>query len=204
MSVTDVLIRSISGYIFLVPGILLYFGYLKKSGKKQTPLHIASVFVFCYYLIGVLTMTGIGKLKPFSPRMVLIPFQGMISGPVDTLLNVLLFVPLGFFLPLLYRKYNHIRQAALTGFLTSLSIEIIQMFGRGSTDINDLITNTVGTCVGYFLYKLLSNLTRKELRSKFRARKINDGTEVLFFTVCAFAIMVTIQPLLIHRLFRLG
>lgn len=204
MSVTDVLIRSISGYIFVVPGILLYFGYLKKSGKKQTPFHIAAVFVFCYYLIGILTMTGIGKLKPFSPRMVLIPFQGMISGPVDTLLNVLLFVPLGFFLPLLYQNYSHISRAALTGFLISLSIEVIQMFGRGATDINDLITNTVGTCVGYFLYKLLSNLTRKELRGKFRASKINDGIEVLFFIACAFVIMVTIQPLIIHCLFRLG
>jgi len=204
MSITDILIRSISGYIFVVPGILLYFLCLKKSGKNQTSLHVLTIFVFCYYLIGILTMTGIGKLKSFSPKMVLIPFLDMISGPMDTVLNVILFFPLGFFLPLLYKKYNRISSVALTGFLFSLAIEIIQMFGRGATDVNDLITNTVGTCLGYFIYKLLSKPIRKELRRRFQANKINDGIEVLFFIVYSFVIMVTIQPLVIHSLFRLG
>lgn len=96
MSITDILIRSISGYVFIVPGLLLYFICLKKTNKNQMPLHIATAFVFCYYLIGVLTMTGIGKLKVFEPTIVLIPFRDMISGPIDTILNVILFAPLGF------------------------------------------------------------------------------------------------------------
>ena len=91
MSITDILIRSISGYIFVIPGILLYFWCLKKFGKKQTPIHIAAIFVFCYYLIGILTMTGIGKLNAFSPRLVIIPFLDMISGPIDTIFNIILF-----------------------------------------------------------------------------------------------------------------
>lgn len=204
MSITDILIRSISGYIFVVPGILLYFLYLGNTGKKQSPLHITAAFLFCYYLIGVLTMTGIGKLKPFSPRLALIPFVGMITGPVDTVLNVILFVPLGFFLPLLYRRYNRIGSVALTGFLFSLSIELVQMFGRGATDINDLITNTAGACLGYVLYTLLSKPLRKELRGKFQANIIHAGIEVLFFITYTFGIMVTIQPLVIRNLFRLG
>lgn len=161
MSITDILIRSLSGYIFVVLGIVLYFWCLKKSEKKQTPIHIATVFVFCYYLIGILTMTGIGKLKSFSPEIVLIPFLDMISGPIDTVLNIVLFVPLGFFLPLLYKKYSRISNIALTGFLFSLSIEIVQMFGRGLTDINDLITNTAGASLGYFIYKWFIRIVRK-------------------------------------------
>lgn len=204
MAIIDILIRSLSGYIFVVPGILLYFLCLKIFGKKQTPLHIATVFIFCYYLIGILTMTGIGKLKLFSPSIVFIPFLDMITGPIDTMLNVILFFPLGFFLPLLYKKYNHISSVALTGFLFSLCIEIIQMFGRGSTDINDLITNTVGVCLGYFVYNSLSKIIQKDLRMKFQANKINAGIEVLFFIAYSFVIMVTIQPLIIHSLFRLG
>jgi len=204
MPIADILIRSISGYIFVVPGILLYFLCLKKSEKTQSLLHIAAVLVFCYYLIGVLTMTGIGKLQSFSPRIILIPFLDMISGPMDTILNVILFFPLGFFLPLLYKRYNRISRVVLTGFLFSLSIEIIQMFGRGSTDINDLITNTVGVCLGYFIYKVLSKLIQDEFRRKFQANKINDGIEVLFFITYSFVIMVTIQPWVIHSLFKLG
>lgn len=62
MAITDILIRSISGYIFLVPEIIASFWCLKKSGKRQTPYHITAVFVFCYYLTGVLTMMGISKI----------------------------------------------------------------------------------------------------------------------------------------------
>lgn len=204
MSITDILIRSISGYIFVIPGIILYFHSRKRSGRKQTPLHIAAVFIFCYYLIGILTMTGIGKLKAFFPRIVVIPFADMISGPMDTMLNVILFFPLGFFLPLLFQNYNRISKIALTGFLLSLSIELVQMLGRGATDINDLITNTVGAVLGYLICKLLSKPMRKELLEKFQAKNINDGFEILFFIVYSFVIMVTIQPLVISSLFGLG
>ncbi len=176
----------------------------EKSRKKQTPIHIGAVFVFCYYLIGILTMTGIGRLRAFSPRIVLIPFLDMISGPIDTILNIILFVPLGCFLPLLYRKYNHINSTALTGFLFSLSIELVQMFGRGSTDINDLITNTAGTCLGYLIYKPLSTLIPQELHGRLLGNYANDKLEVLFITAVSFVVMVTIQPVVISSLFRLG
>lgn len=203
MSITDILIRSISGYVFVVPGVLLYFGYLMRR-KKQTLVHFVASIVFCYYLIGIFTMVGIHAFKAFSPRLVLVPFVDMISGPVDTTLNVILFIPLGFFLPLLYKKYNRVNRVALTGFLFSISIEIVQMFGMGATDINDLMTNTVGTCLGYYIYKALFKLVRKELRGKFQASKVNDYIEVLFFTLYSFAVMVTIQPVIIHKLFQLG
>ena len=203
MSITDILIRSIAGYVFVVPGILLYFGYLMKT-KKQTLIHFIAVFVFCYYLIGIFTMVGIHAFKTFSPRIVLVPFMDMISGPVDTILNIILFIPLGFFLPLLYKNYNRLNRVVLTGFLFSVSIETVQMFGMGATDINDLITNTVGTCLGYYIYKVLSKLVRKELCAKCKADGINDYIEVLFFTLYSFAVMVTIQPFIIHKLFHLG
>lgn len=78
------------------------------------------------------------------------------------------------------------------------------MFGRGATDINDLITNTVGTCIGYGIYTLLSKLAGQRSRPKFQAEKINATAEVLLFTAYAFLIMITLQPLVIHEFFRLG
>ena len=204
MSIMEILIRSISGYIFIIPGIILYFGALRKSAKRQILLHITTAFIFCYYLIGILTMTGIGKLKAFEPTLVLVPFLDMISGPIDTMLNIILFVPLGFFLPLLYKKYGHIGSVALVSFLLSLSIEIIQMFGRGATDINDLITNTVGACLGFFIYQLLCKFVSKEFLSKFHSYKINERTELLLFILYSFVIMLTIQPIIISALFHLA
>lgn len=52
--------------------------------------------------------------------------------------------------------------------------------------------------------QLLNKLISKEICGKFQAYKINDRIEVLFLIIYSFVIMVTIQPLVISRLFRLG
>ena len=49
LPISDILIRSISGYVFIIPVLILYFFVLKKSGRKQSVFHIIAVFVFCYY-----------------------------------------------------------------------------------------------------------------------------------------------------------
>lgn len=161
--------------------------------------------MFCYYLFGILTVTGIGYTgtMSFRPRISLIPFLDMISGPIDTILNVVLFVPFGFFLPLLYKKYHHIKTVVFTGFLFSLSVEIVQMFGWGSTDINDLMTNTVGACFGYLVYYLLSKALPNNLRKQLQSKSVNELVEVLLLTIYTFTVMVTVQPWIIHSLLNI-
>lgn len=200
---SEILLLSASGYIFVFLGVVLYFLYLKKSGKKQTLFHIVTVVLFSYYIIGVLTMTGIHDFDSFAPRIVLIPFVDMIKGPIDTVLNVILFLPLGFFISLLYKRYNRVSKVVLTGFLLSLSIELIQMFGMGATDINDLITNTFGALLGYGIYKLLSKLTGEKFFKKFKSVKISEQKEVLLLIVYSFVIMIAIQPIILHSLLLL-
>ena len=206
LPISDILIRSISGYVFIIPVLMLYFLYLKKSGRKQSIFHITAVFVFCYYLFGILTVTGIGYTSTisFRPKISIIPFLGMISGPIDTILNLVLFVPLGFFLPLLYKKYHHIKTVVLTGLLFSLSVEIVQMFDWGATDINDLIINTAGTCLGYWIYYLLSKILPNYFRKGVQSENANDIVEVFLFAFCTFIIMVTVQPWVIHSLLNIG
>lgn len=205
LPISDILIRSISGYVFIFPVLILYFSLLKKWGRKQDLIHTATVFLFCYYLFGILTVTGIGytSTMSFRPRISLIPFLSMISGPIDTILNVVLFVPFGFFLPLLYKKYRNIRNVILTGFLFSLSVEIVQMFDWGATDINDLITNTAGVCLGYLAYYLLSKVLPNNLRKQFQSNNVNDVVVVLLFAIYIFIIMVTVQPWVIHSLLNI-
>ena len=204
MDLVEVIKRSISGYIFVFPGLLLYFLGLNKIGKRQTKAHTITSFVFCYYLIGILTMTGIGKLGDFSPTIVWFPFIEIRRSLMDIVLNIFLFTPLGVFLSLLYEKYNNINKTILTTFLISLSIESFQMFGRGTTDINDLIANTVGVCLGYVMYKILTILFPREYIKLFNAVEINDYFEVLFCWLYSFLLVLTIQPFIIHLLFRLG
>ena len=203
--ISDIIIRSTSGYVFIVPVITLYYLFLRTINKKQTSLHTMAIFVFCYYLFGILTVTGVGFTKSviFSPNISYVPFIGMITGPIDTMLNIILFVPMGLFLPLLYKKYNSIKAVALTGLMFSVSVEIVQMFGWGSSDINDLITNTIGACLGYLIYKLLLKALPNKLTEQLYSKNINAIVEVLFFAVCTFVIMVTAQRWVVHSVLNI-
>jgi glycopeptide antibiotics resistance protein len=84
----------------------------------------------------------------------LLPFNDYLNGRGDTVrqivLNVILMVPFGFFMPLV-KKSNLLVCIAQT-FFFSLGIELFQPLVFRSGDITDLITNTVGGIAGYFLY----------------------------------------------------
>lgn len=72
---------------------------------------------------------------------------------INFLGNIVMFMPFGFILPILYRQKGRI--VILSGFLLSLFIEISQLFLMRGTDIDYLILNTLGVALGYLLYRLL-------------------------------------------------
>ena len=51
-------------------------------------------------------------------------------------------------------------------FALSLAIELTQMFGLGITDVNDLMTNTAGACLGLFLYRAVWKRKNAEQKTK--------------------------------------
>lgn len=68
------------------------------------------------------------------------------------LLNVAAFVPLGLLLPLAFRPFRRWYLTVPVGFFTSLAIEALQLAtGRGTFDVDDLFTNTLGCALGYCL-----------------------------------------------------
>ena len=194
----------ISGFIPAAVALVLYFVILWAAKKKQAIGHIIVSFLLCFYLIGILTMTGVCLKGAFAPRIVYIPFVDMIRGPVDTVLNILLFVPLGIFLPLLYDKFDRIGKIAFIGFLISLSVEIAQMFGYGATDINDLIANTIGACIGYGIYKLLYKAIPESWMKQIKVKGSQCYYELLVFWIGSLLIMLTIQVSIFHALFSAG
>ena len=191
----------ISGLIPVMMALILYFLILRVLGKRQTKGHIFGSFVFCFYPIGVLTMTGICYRGPFSPEIVLNPFADLSDGRIDMFLNILLFVPMGFFLPLLYEENERFGRVVLSGLLMSLSIEIAQMFGAGKTDVSDLITNTIGTCIGFGLFKLIAHGRLKFWMKQVQVHGTKSYLELILFWIGCILIMVTVQPAVYHALF---
>jgi glycopeptide antibiotics resistance protein len=76
----------------------------------------------------------------------------------NTLGNIALFLPLGILLPLLGDRYRSLIRVVLVASCLSLSIETIQFLLRfignpRAVDIDDVILNTLGACLGFVFYK---------------------------------------------------
>lgn len=114
-------------------------------------------FLFAVYLSGMFAVAGLPDIRyiRFEANVNLVPFQYMFSDYENSLLNVLLFVPLGCFLPLLWQKFKPFYRTVFFGLGVSLLIEVLQIFTYRATDVNDLMTNTLGTFLGWCLGRLL-------------------------------------------------
>lgn len=98
----------------------------------------------------------------------------------NTLGNILIFLPLGIFLPLLFRNVKLFK--ALTVFImVSLIIELLQYpLEVGQTDIDDIILRSIGGVVGFLIIKLsiqffffCKSVTRKLQYSKWETYYIS-------------------------------
>ena len=142
--------------------------------------------IFGFYLAVVLALVGFPNITMLQIEFTvsLIPFIYMLSDIVNACLNVLLFVPFGFFLPM----FRSIKSVALAGIVATSFIEISQLFTGRATDIDDIITNSIGTLIGYLIVRFVTeNFTKRTLPDS----KIND-----FYLICGSVgvIMFFLQP----------
>ena len=101
-------------------------------------------------------------------RINLLPFVYLMDYPSlrEALLNLIgntaMFIPLGIVWPLVFRKLDTHGKVIAAGVGVSLCIEILQLpfFDRVS-DIDDLILNSLGFCLGYGLVVLIRKLKRR-------------------------------------------
>lgn len=101
-------------------------------------------------------MTGVFRLlftKPvFAPYFNFELFIDIFACPLQYLLNFFLFVPMGFLVPLLWKQYRAEKYVLLFGFGTSFAIEVLQMFCGRTSDVDDLLMNTLGALIGYWMF----------------------------------------------------
>lgn len=89
-----------------------------------------------------------------------IPFNYGIE--MSGILNIIFFMPFGFLISGLWDRFRNLKSAIFMGMIFSLFIEISQMFTRyRASDINDLIMNTLGCAIGYFIYCIVSKIFKK-------------------------------------------
>jgi len=77
---------------------------------------------------------------------------------------VLLFIPLGLFLPSLF-KINTLKKINICSVLTGVSMELVQFITHtGTFNVNDIFFYVIGAAIGWFLYSSISKVNIKRLR----------------------------------------
>lgn len=168
---------TINSWTIVIPMFLLFLLVmilLAKSKKlKYTYLQYALITTFVIYLLSVIHLVlfpidvNIGLYANQAPWYSSINFIPIITIDLKTfILNVIMLIPFGMYLPLINNKFNSAKKAAKMAFLISLSIEILQctigatLGSLRSSDVNDIIANTLGAVIGY---KLINKLLKYNL-----------------------------------------
>ena len=145
---------------------------MKQSRRK---LHMAIFGIYCALMLWLLfdrpgAAEGIPYWQQVQSNLNLIPFRTLklFSGLLDDhrpylvrlavvnlLGNVVMFIPLGIFLPLVFANLRKQWKTLLISALVITAAELLQLFTLlGSCDVDDLILNLLGCALGYWLFKL--------------------------------------------------
>jgi glycopeptide antibiotics resistance protein len=151
------------------------FSFIEFKGKKL----VVAISYFLFFLyIGIASIllffssyrqaVRFGKNEAFTEYN-LVPFHTIMNyinatGYINTNIiitnlggNILAFMPLGFFLPLLFKRCLKFRNTILIVMASTFTVECLQyIFRVGSFDVDDLILNSVGGVIGFGVFKLAS------------------------------------------------
>ncbi|MBF4636102.1 VanZ family protein [Agreia pratensis] len=145
-----------------IAGVVLVLRRARRGGESRSARldGICIVVSLTAWLAGLLFMTmrpgsGKGSLLNLVP----LSFQGP-SAVVDAVLNVGVFIPLGLLLVAAGVRFS---VALLIGLLLSVGIELSQYLAQvGRTaDVNDLLTNTAGTVLGWAVGAAIVHVRRR-------------------------------------------
>lgn len=165
IKVSFIEVLSILIVLWLVYRFLVLSNREEKNLAREITINL--FFLYAMVLLGVtifkdgyLYLNLNKKVINVIPlRETILMFMGNPMGFKNSLYNVVgniaAFIPLGIFIKLLNRKYKFLK-VVFIGFLVSLSLEIGQYFTVFNIcDIDDVIFNTLGIIVGFYVYKYI-------------------------------------------------
>lgn len=182
-----VLLDRFCGAIVSLPLVLIYVFTFDRERAKRRWFSMVLLVLYLNAMYIVIGVPGVQYIC-WDPTLNLIPFQDFSpSNIMGMVLNMVMFAPLGFLLPAYFERYRHWGRTLAAGFLTSLTVELIQLFTFRATDVDDLIMNTLGTLVGFLLAKLV--LRRRT--AVYRGKK--DWLELIVVNAIILLVIVFVR-----------
>ncbi|MBV4428366.1 VanZ family protein [Clostridium tyrobutyricum] len=168
----SLIISIISIFLVAILNIILKKNSSKLGKKLLWQHYLFGYLLLLYLMINLVLVVGVPSwfewklsLKLGQPifhtnNMNLVPFKDALDTTI--IFNIILFIPFGLLLPILWDKYRKLLPTFCYGFIFSLIIEVSQLFTRNRTcDINDLIFNTLGTVCGWLIFNGLGKIFYK-------------------------------------------
>lgn len=147
--------------------ILLKKGYTKYTEKNVTIMLCGLLLSFSIAVVITMTLYGRTPREEFAFRFQLFGsyievFQdNNVELLLQIVMNVVMFVPLGIFLPCCFQIFEKNWLLFLMAVLCSGSIEFIQGITRiGMFELDDLLGNVVGAEIGFFIWWIISKLVK--------------------------------------------
>ena len=158
-------------FLITILNIVLNRNNNKFKNKLEWQHYFFGYLFILYLMIALKDVVGFPSLSEwqrilasnrpiFNPIINLVPFNDGLE--ISAILNIIFFMPFGFLLPTLWEKYRALLPTLYTGILFSIIIEIGQLFIPFRTsDINDLIMNSIGTIFGWIIFNIMSKIFNK-------------------------------------------
>lgn len=174
----------------LIPSIIYQVIVMKskKNSEKTSKKHLIWVYVFIIYLFLCLIIAGIGSIWDIgryesiirTEEINFIPFSS--EGMMTYIFNIMMFMPLGFLLPFIWKNMRKLKTVILISLVYSFSIEICQLFNRRNSDVDDLLMNVVGAIIGFFIYKAFMKLLKRENKEE-KDFSLSKNEPIIYLTL---------------------
>ena len=183
--------REIILFIFFVYFLFLLLVTIFKGGCIEFSNQFNSYMYREHGLLGIINIVPIKEtINTFMHSE-----TGMRNSLRNLIGNILVFMPLGFFIPLLFDKFNNLKKVLKVGCLSSLAIELSQLFvGSNVCDIDDVIYNTLGALAGFICYKTFETIIKKvNLKNKLDKIRDFETNNILKKTIKGISIVIIVS-----------
>lgn len=183
--------REIILFIFFVYFLFLLLLTIFKGGRIEFSNQFNSFMYREHGLLGIINIVPIKEtINTFMHSE-----TGMRNSLRNLIGNILVFMPLGFFIPLLFDKFNNLKKVLKVGCLSSLAIELCQLFVGGNVcDIDDVIYNTLGALAGFICYKTFETIIKKvNLKNKLDKIRDFETNNILKKTIKGISIVIIVS-----------
>ncbi|MDO4941952.1 MAG: VanZ family protein [Lachnospiraceae bacterium] len=194
----NTLLTQLGGFLFIavpcaIAASVLLFALYRFIFKKNTKTwKFVPCFLFILNFILIIYLTFLSRSESYgeidlhlfrSYREAWNTFS--IRNWQLVIFNIVLFSPLGVFLPVLLKQFRKAHRTVGMGFLFSLAIELGQRITqRGLCELDDLLNNTLGVLLGYCVFYFFYTLSKKE---KHKLPKVVISVLPIVLTIFVFS-----------------